>query len=114
MKHWFSAKVRLICLIENKGATRYMDSLLLFRAADFASAFDRALSLGKNREQAYENEEHLRVVWRLVEVISLDQLATDDLDGTEVYSEPVALTPGGSISFDTEFKPERSRPTQTI
>lgn len=112
--HWFSTKVRLVLLLEEEGATRYMDSVFIFRASDFQGAFQRALELGRGQEQSYRNAEGQRVQWKLVRVISLDQIQSESLDGAEVYSEPVALSEGDSIPFAAEFEPEKSAPTQTV
>ena len=49
--HWFSTKVRLVCLIEPIGAVRYMDSVYVFCSADFQTAFKRALELGKSQRK---------------------------------------------------------------
>lgn len=111
---WFSSKLRLVCLIEGKGATRYQDSVYLFRADEFEEAFQRALDLGRACEESYLNPDNKRVYWRLKEIISLDIITADQLDGAEVYSEPVPLEEGVEISFDASFSPEASRPTQTI
>jgi hypothetical protein len=91
-----------------------MDSVLLLRAGDYEAAFQRALALGRAREESYLNGDGQRVVWRLVEVISLDQLGSQIEEGMEVYSEPVELPKGASIAFGAEFAPEASRPTQTV
>jgi hypothetical protein len=113
-ERWYSTKVRLICLIEQMGGTRYMDSVFLFRAGEFDEAFQRALGIGKKQERSYRNGEGQLVVWKLVELISLDLLRTESLDGAEVYSEPVSLPDGVSIPFGAEFSPETSRPTQSV
>ena len=112
--HWFSAKVRLVCLIEPTGAVRYMDSVYVFRSADFQTAFKRALDLGKSQERSYLNANNKRAEWKLVEIVSLDIIAAESLDGVEVYSEPVDLAPGDAFPIDVELHPERSEPTQTI
>ena len=112
--HWFSAKVRLVCLIELTGAVRYMDSIYVFRSADFQTAFQRALDLGKSQERSYLNADQKKVIWKLAEIISLDMITAESLDGVEVYSEPADLTPGEAISIDVALHPERSQPTQTL
>jgi hypothetical protein len=112
--HWFSAKVRLVCLIEPTGALRYMDSIYVFRSADFQTAFKRALDLGKSQERSYLNADQKRVMWKLAEIVSLDMIAAESLDGVEVYSEPVELAPGEAFPLDVALHPERSQPTQTI
>ncbi len=110
---WFSSKVRLVVLLETQGASRYADSVFLFRAADFDEAFQRALALGRAQEEEYTGGEGERVRWRLKEILSLDVL-DDELDGVEVYSEPVTLAPGEAYPFDATFEPEKSQPTQTV
>jgi len=112
--HWFSAKVRLVCLIEPTGAVRHMDSVYVFRSADFQTAFKRALDLGKSQERSYLNADKKKVEWKLAEIVSLDIIAAESLDGAEVYSEPDDLAPGDTFPIDVELHPERSEPTQTI
>ena len=111
---WFSTNVRIVCLIEGEGAARYMDCVHLMRATDFEHAMTRALALGRTHESEYKNAERQLVRWRLQEVVSLDAIPKEDLDGAEVYSEPKPLEEGSSIPFDTDFRPEDSEPTQTI
>lgn len=113
-QQWFSTKVRLVCLIASMGAVRYMDVVYVFRGTDFQTAFKRAVELGKCQEKSYHNADGKEVVWKLVEILSLDLVQAESLDGAEVYSEPVDLAAGESYDFDTEFHPERSAPTQTI
>lgn len=117
---WFSTKVRLAVLVEPKGADGYMDSVYIFRQGDvedwtvlWSRAFQRALELGRQQEQEYLNPDSQRVRWRLKEIISLDIVRAESLDGAEVYSEPADLASGDSIPFDAVFAPERSVPTQT-
>ncbi len=110
---WFSARVRLVILIEGAGASRYADSVIMLRAGGWAQARQRALRLGYEQETTYLNAEGERVAWRLVEILSLDRIEADDLDGVEVHSQFVPLEPGRTIPFHAEFKPEESKPTQT-
>jgi len=111
---WFSARDRLVCLIEPEGATRYMDSVYVFLERDFKRAKQRAIRLGKSQEEEYMNKYGERVRWRLKEVISLDIILSESLDGAEVYSEPIDLEPSERIPFDQTFDPDDSDPTQTI
>jgi hypothetical protein len=113
MKDWYSAKLRFAVLIESKGLDGYMDSLLLFRADDFVGAFQRALDLGRRREVTYLNSEGHSVAWRLAEVVSLDVIRVESLDGAEVYSEPV-VHQDPNVPMETDFHPELSQPTQTF
>ena len=112
--HWFSTKVRLVCLIEPIGAVRYMDSVYVFRSADFQTAFTRALALGKSQEKTYGNVDQQKVVWKLAEVVSLDMITAASLNGAEVYSEPVDLAPEDALPMDAVLHPEHSEPTQTL
>jgi len=91
-----------------------MDSIYVFRSADFQTAFKRALDLGKSQERSYLNTDQKRVMWKLAEIVSLDMIAAESLDGVEVYSEPVELALGEAFLLDVEWHPERSQPTQTI
>ena len=109
---WFSARVRLVAFAEGRGATHQMECIHVFRGADWDAAFQRALELGRSHEEEYVNADGALVRWRLAEVVSLDMLRSDDLDGAEVYSEISDIPPGGERS--AEIAPERSQPTQTL
>lgn len=111
---WFSARVRLVCLIEGTGASDYMDSVITFRANRFDDAFHRALELGRREEKEYLNVERKRVVWRLKEITSLDRIPGESLDGVEVYCEISEVPESDVVPFDSKFFPERSQPEQTI
>ena len=110
---WFTSRVRLIVLIEGEGAIRFDDSVIVFSAADFDDALQRAVDLGRAQETTYTNPDGEVVHWRLSEVLTLDQLGRGDLDGAVVYSEPVDLPPGTSLEFNHRFTPELSQPGQT-
>jgi uncharacterized protein DUF4288 len=112
---WFSTKVRYAVLSETDGLRFYMDSILLFRSEDdWEDAFRRALDEGIRKEQAYENADGKRVVWKLASVISLDRIGEMLGDSQEVYSERVSAPDDQLLQFDSEFHPERSQPTQTF
>ena len=118
---WFSTKVRLAILVEQAPHdSQFTESVYVFRieerddwAALWDQAFQRALALGKQQEQEYRNDAGQRVRWRLQEIVSLDVIRSDDLDGAEIYAEPVSMRPADMVPFDTEFWPERSQPPQT-
>ena len=112
---WFSAKIRLACLINPKGLVGYRDSIYIFQSYDFEDAFKRALAIGKSQETSYLNADQQPVKWKLKEIISLDIVGSASLEsGTEVYSEPVEPLPSDQFSFEHEFDPTTSKPTQTI
>ena len=114
--HWFSARLRLACLIEGSGVSRYEDSVVLFYAADGTAAFRRALELGRSRERSFTNRYGERVAWKLKEVATLDRLASDDIDGVEVISDPIfdILPEDASLPIEHQFDPERSEPNVTL
>ena len=111
---WFSARVRLVCLIEGTGASDYMDSVVTFRANGFDDALHRAIELGRREEKEYLNVEKKRVVWRLKEITSLDKIPGETLDGAEVHCEISEIPETDVVPFDSKFFPERSQPDQTI
>lgn len=107
---WFSAKLRIVSLIEGLGSHFNDDSIYAFQATDFDEAFDKAVSIGRAREREYVNMEQERVHLRLVEVSSLNLLGTGKFgDAVDVYSEAVPLSDADRVPFDTIFYPERSR-----
>jgi hypothetical protein len=110
---WYAARLRHVVLIEGEGASRHVDSIRVFRSADFDTAFQRALDLGRAAEDEYMGGEGKRVRRRFTEVLTLDGIDAEDLDGAAVYEETV--TPAsGPIAFDTRFAPEQSKPRQTV
>ena len=112
---WFSAKIRMVALVETVGANHYRDSVYLFKCHyDWDKALQKALAIGKNIEEEYSNMEEQKVKWRLKEIISLDVIQKLSPEGTEVYSQPIWLKDGEAIDFDTKLHPEKSQPMQTI
>jgi uncharacterized protein YuzB (UPF0349 family) len=93
---------------------RRPDRIYLLRAKDFAKALERALSLGRVAEQEFRNSGGQRVFWKLKEVVSLDVLSTQDLDKAEICADSIHPDAAGRIPFGTTFKPEASKPKQTI
>ena len=110
---WFSAKVRTVCLVETVNATSFMDTIFVFQATDFKHALVRAIELGKKTEEEYLNVSNQLVKWRLKEVVSLDMIRNESLDGAEVYSESFEVPENENIPFDSEFHPELSQPLHT-
>ena len=109
---WYSATLRLGCLIEPNGLTRYMDSVHVFQASDYDAALQRALQIGRTHEESYVNGDGAQVKWRLASVVTLDLLGDFIQDGAEVCSGPVDTTE--TVPFDHVFIPEESNPTQSI
>jgi uncharacterized protein DUF4288 len=110
---WFSTKIRLACIVEPKGLQRFMDSIYVFQSTDFDAAFRKAMDIGRSQERNYLNDADELVQWRLKEIISLDLIRPQSLDGAEVYSEPVEPA-ASDFLIDNAFHPEDSNPTQTL
>lgn len=114
-KSWYSANLRLATLVEGRGLFSFEDVVVLFRSSGPKRAFRRAMSIGKDRECDYKNVYGKKVRVRLKEVVSLDLVAKsiDGLDGAEIYSDdPRAKV--GAIPFHATFRPEKSKPYQTV
>ena len=110
---WFSGRIRFAIIVETIGLHRYSDSIYLVRAIDFETAFQKIIEIGRNNEDSYVNGDNQKVVWRFAEIISLDLIRSESLDGAEVYSEPV-WEEDPSWTIDREFYPELSEPSNTI
>lgn len=111
---WFSTRLRVVCLVEGSGASRYMECVHVFRATDLDDAGAVALRLGRKHEQEYKNGDGALVRWRLKDVVTLDRVGLTIDDGAEIYSEFRDIEPGVQIEFDEELHPEDSTPTQCI
>ncbi len=111
---WFSAKLRFVIMIENLGGKTLNDCVFVFKSEDFETAFIKAISIGEHNEAQYKNMDGECVVWKFMEVISLDIIGREMLDGAEVYSEPIHLNEKDILPFDSVFNPKASRPIQTI
>jgi len=111
---WYSARLRFAILTDRAGLERFFDSVILLRAGSRPVAFERALALGRERQQSYRNQQGVAVRWRLASVVSLDEIPERDLNGAELMGIPVE--PAGShapLGWDHEFRPELSQPTET-
>jgi hypothetical protein len=109
---WFSTKLRFAVMVESVGGNTLNDCVFLLRASDFDTAFEKSIKIGEASQAQYQNANGQKVQWRFMEVISLDVIESEDLDGCEVYSEPVHLSE--LIPFEVEFNPKASKPVQTL
>lgn len=107
---WHSTRLRMSRLVDPYGCDTLVDHVLVFRAPHENSWVKKPVEIGR----ALEREEigDKRVVWRLAEVVTQDLLRQKNLDGVEVYSEPVHLSEASIIPFGTTFQPERSTPVR--
>lgn len=113
---FYSARLLYIILIDNQRSRRrndYDETVVLFRANDFDHAFKRALELGRAAETRYVNDRGQTVRWALVEVVTLDCVGPS-VEGREVASKLHVRTTLKPVPFSTRFRPERSRPNQSI
>ncbi|MEA1675400.1 DUF4288 domain-containing protein [Nitrospirillum sp. BR 11163] len=111
---WFSVKLRFAIMVEPIGASTMNDCLFLLKANDFDSAFKKAIKIGVGAQKDYLNALGQKVQWKFSEIISLDVINSDNLDGAEIYSEPLHLEGQAIIPLDANFSPEASRPIQTL
>jgi len=91
-----------------------MDCVHIFRAEEWDDALQRAIVLGREHEKEYRNAEGHAVRWRLMEVVSLDLIRSETLDGAEVHSTLTEIPSADAVAFDATFNPEESRPVQTF
>jgi hypothetical protein len=100
-------------VIEGHGGVDAWDEVFLLRAEDRAEAFTRSLEIGTTREEAYTNANGEAVVWHFAEVVTLDRLRTNELDGAEVFSSVTAVPTGSTVLSEHVFHPEDSTPGLT-
>jgi len=110
----YSTCLRIACIIESQGLESYMDCVHLIRAQNKAAAFEKALKLGFTHEQTYLNGENQRVRWAFKSVISLDSLGNLELDGLEIYSQPIDINAGETAAFDIQYNPRMSDYTTSV
>jgi hypothetical protein len=110
--NWYSTCVRRICLIEGLGAIRCEDDVSLLSADGWEEARQKAILLGRSREETYLNSDGQRVRWAFDRLITLDCIG-DIHDGVEIYSQSAEIG-DPSVSYDHEFHPEAVDPTQSV
>jgi len=111
---WYSARIRMILMIDAPDGDVFDDQVHMFRAADFDAAFARAIEIGRAQESDFINGFEERAQRRLVEVQSLNLLGSGALgDTNDVYREPVPMRDADRVPFDTVFHPETSEPRAT-
>ncbi|MGE0426118.1 MAG: DUF4288 domain-containing protein [Reyranellaceae bacterium] len=111
---WYSAKLRMIRMIDGPVDDMFDDQIHMFRSTDFDAALARAIELGREQETIFVNGCDQRTQWRLAEVVSLSLLGSGTLgDAIRVHSEPAPMGDDDRVPFDTVFHPERSNPEST-
>ena len=103
---WFGARLRWAVMAEAKGLRRWEESDCFFRSADWEAAFARALTIGRARQGAHEEDTQC-VETRLAAVVTLDCPG----DGPSVLmGESVAIVPIESVGFEQVFRPGKVLP----
>lgn len=111
---WYSAKLRMIRMIDGPVDDMFDDQVHTFRSTDFDAALARSIELGRKQESSFVNGYDQRAQWRLAEVVSLSLLGSGAVgDALDVHSEPAPMGDADRVPFDTVFHPERSKPEMT-
>jgi hypothetical protein len=106
---WHSAKVRMARMVESHGCDGLVDHVIVYRAL-IDSWLEPALAIGRSLERTEHDEG--RVEWRLAEVLTIDVLVNQNLDGAEVHSQFIDMVPEDGVPFGTEPHPEASTPVR--
>jgi len=107
---FYSAHLLFVILVDDgrpKKKNHFDESIVVFRAKDFADAFQRALRFGKGHETDYKNDKGQRVRWALVEISKLGCVGKK-IDGKEVASNLHYRTQKQPIPANKKFHPERA------
>ncbi|MBX3503324.1 MAG: DUF4288 domain-containing protein [Alphaproteobacteria bacterium] len=111
---WYSAKLRMVRMIDAPVDDMFDDQVHTFRSTDFDAAHARAIRLGRAEESSFVNWNDQRAQWRLAQILSLNLLGSGELgDAIDVHSEPAPMQDTDRVPFDTVFHPERSKPRST-
>jgi hypothetical protein len=106
---WFSALLSVAVSVDAEPSSIWR-TVIVFEADDeWESARQRALALGRMKEQTYKNDDGATVAHRLVAVETLDMLGEQIADGRDVHFESREVA-GGSLSSGS---PEEIPPTQS-
>lgn len=106
---WHSAKVRMARMVESRGCDTLVDHVIVYRAL-VHSWLRSALAIGRSLERTEHGES--RIEWRLAEVLTIDVLNSQDLDGAEVHCKFIDMVPGDSVPFGAEPHPKASTPVR--
>ena len=104
---WFRARLRWAVMAgEGEGLRHWEEADCFFCSVDWDTAFARALSIGRDRQRAHD-EDTQYVETRLAAVVTLDCLGDDPevLEG-----RTVSIPPAAPVQFDHVFRPEEAIP----
>jgi len=114
--NFYSARLLFVVLVDDgppRKKNMFDETIIVFRARDFADALNRAVKIGRSHETEYKNDKGHRVRWALVEVINLDWVGRK-ADGQEVASHLHYRQSKRPVPFNKKFYPEASEPTDTF
>ena len=104
---WFRARLRWAVMAgEGEGLRHWEEADCFFRSVDWDTAFARALSIGRDRQRAHD-EDTQYVETRLAAVVTLDYLGEDP---NMLEGQSVTIPPSAPVQFDHVFRPEEAIP----
>jgi hypothetical protein len=112
-RQWYRARIRWAEMEERRGIRHWQEGLYLYRSADWATAFQRALELGEGGQGECEEVRHgqTRIVdTRLAEVVALDCLGDDLASEEPMEIFWIRLPAREKIAFDHNFEPAKKLP----
>jgi hypothetical protein len=112
---YYSARLLYYILVADGPPRRRQhcdETVVLFQAANYDRAFERALAIGRAAEADYENAKGQRARWVLVAVETLDEIGAE-VDGAEVASRQHTRVTPRPVPANRQFHPEPSKPEQT-
>lgn len=84
---WFAAVLIIECSVEGAEELIFDKQIKLVQAGSAEEAHERAIDLGTEEEQSYQNSSGQVVSWRFVGLNDLVELLFDEPhDGAEIYS----------------------------
>ena len=110
---FYSARLLYLILVNDGRPKRRQQSdetVVVFRARGYEHALERALALGRLREDTYKNQYGQTVRWAFAEVLALDYIGPS-VDGAEVASILGYRTFPRAMSPRARFHPEQSMPS---
>jgi hypothetical protein len=96
-------------MVQPHGCDALVDHVVVYRA-HVHSWLRSALAIGRSLERTERGES--RIEWRLAEVLTIDVLNNQNLDGAEVHCQFIDMVPGDSVPFGTQPHPEASTPVR--
>ena len=104
---WFRARLRWAVMADGgEGLRHWEEADCFFRSVDWDAAFARALSIGRDRQRA-RDEDTQYVETRLAAVVTLDCLGEDP---NVLEGQSVTIPPSAPVQFDHVFRPEEAIP----